>query len=171
MIFDDEFDDLATLAYQTSFRILGSRAEAQEVAQDTMVKAYLRWRRVRGHARPWVCRVAVNASLGIVRRRRHGRWDVDIERGPGFQSQVADRVDLQRMLTSLSRRQRDVVTLRYLADMSEADVADELGISVGAVKTHAHRGLATLREHFVATLDDAGRLADDPDDRKETTDV
>ena len=43
---------------------VGSRAEAQEVAQDTMIKAYLRWRKVQYHARPWVCRVAVNGSLG-----------------------------------------------------------------------------------------------------------
>lgn len=73
MTFDAEFDELAALAYQTAFRILGSRAEAEEVAQDTMVKAYLRWRRVQGHARPWVCRVAANGSLGIVRRRQRGR--------------------------------------------------------------------------------------------------
>jgi RNA polymerase sigma-70 factor (ECF subfamily) len=145
MIFDDEFDELTTLAYQTAFRILGSRVEAEEVAQDTMVKAYVRWRKVQRHARPWVCRVAVNGALGIVRRRgrRH-----HVEPQVGFQTDVADRIHLQRLLANLSRRQRDVVALRYLADMSEAEVADELGISAGTVKTHAHRGIEALRQHL-----------------------
>ena len=168
MIFDDEFDELAALAYQTAFRVLGSRSEAQEVAQDTMIKAYLRWRKVQRHARPWVCRVAVNASLGIVRRRR--RLQTVDEPRSNFQTEVADRVDLQRLLGALSGRQRDVVTLRYLADMSEADVADELGISVGTVKTHASRGVETLRHHLASprtTSDEPSDL----DDRKEHTDV
>jgi RNA polymerase sigma factor (sigma-70 family) len=169
MIFDDEFDELAALAYQTAFRILGSRAEAQEVAQDTMIKAYLRWRTVQRHARPWVCRVAVNASLGIVRRRRRHHT---VDQTPaGFQTEVADRVDLQRLLASLSGRQRDVVTLRYLADMSEADVADELGISVGTVKTHASRGVATLRQHLDSDTSRLEASESDLYERKEPTDV
>lgn len=169
MIFDDEFDELATLAYQTAYRILGSRAEAQEIAQDTMIKAYLRWRKVQRHPRPWVCRVAVNGSLGIVRRRR--RHHPCEEPGASLQVDVADRVDLQRLLASLSRRQRDVVTLRYLADMSEANVADELGISVGTVKTHAHRGIEALRQHLESGPSDDESSKFDLDERKEPTDV
>ncbi len=169
MTFDDKFDELATLAYQSAFRILGSRAEAQEVAQDTMIKAYLRWRKIKGHARPWVCRVAVNGALGVVRRRRPGQL-VDEARS-GFQTEIADRVDLQRVLASLSGRQRDVVTLRYLADMSEADVADELGISVGTVKTHVHRGLETLRRQLAPGTSVDDLFTPDHDDRKESTDV
>ena len=48
-------------------------------------------------------------------------------------------------LGRLPRRQREVLTLRYYADLSEAQIADALGISAGAVKAHAHRGLAALR--------------------------
>lgn len=143
MSFDDEFEELAALAYRTAYRILGSRPQSQDVAQDTMVKAYVRWRQVDGHARAWVCRVAANGALGVVRRR---------SRHPATESptatagvEVADRLDLQRLLATLTRRQRDVVVLRYLADMSEADTASELGISVGTVKAHAHRALEILR--------------------------
>jgi RNA polymerase sigma-70 factor (ECF subfamily) len=169
MIFDDEFDELAALAYQTAFRILGSRHEAEEVAQDTMIKAYLRWRKVQRHARPWVCRVAVNGSLGIVRRRRrHQQLD---ERPAGFQTAVAERVDLQRLLASLSGRQRDVVALRYLADLSELEVARELGISVGTVKTHAHRGIATLRQYLDPTTARPIDVDSDVIPSKEPTDV
>lgn len=145
MSFEDEFDELAGLAYQMAFRVLGSRADAEEVAQDTMTKAYMRWRRVQHHARPWVCRVAANGALGRVRRRARRLPDRD-EASHVQTVDVADRLDLQRLLRSLSRRQRDVVVLRYLADMSEADVAAELGISVGSVKRHAHRGINTLRK-------------------------
>jgi RNA polymerase sigma factor (sigma-70 family) len=55
------------------------------------------------------------------------------------------RIDLQRLLAQLPKRQRDVVVLRYLADLSEADVAAELGISIGTVKSHSHRALRSLR--------------------------
>lgn len=173
MTFDDEFDDLAALAYQTAFRILGSRSEAEEVAQDTMTKAYVRWRRVQSHARPWVCRVAVNGALGVLRRRRDPDPHQSTAHG-NFQTGVADRVDLQRLLSSLSRRQRDVIALRYLADLPEVDVAAELGISVGTVKTHAHRGIEILRQR----LDDETPLEASTEtrgiavtERKEPTDV
>ena len=57
----------------------------------------------------------------------------------------AQRVDLQRALLALSPKQRDVVVLRYLVDLPEADVAKAMRCSVGTVKTHASRGLAALR--------------------------
>ncbi len=91
-----------------------------------------------------------------------------------FQTGVADRVDLQRLLSSLSRRQRDVIALRYLADLPEADVAAELGISVGTVKTHAHRGIEILRQRLdnktplEASAETDGRSVIE---RKEPTDV
>lgn len=173
MTFDDEFDDLAALAYQTAFRILGSRSEAEEVAQDTMTKAYVRWRRVQSHARPWVCRVAVNGALGVLRRRRDPEPHQSMAHD-SFQTGVADRVDLQRLLSSLSRRQRDVIALRYLADLPEVDVAAELGISVGTVKTHAHRGIELLRQRLdtntplEASTETPGMAVTE---RKEPTDV
>jgi RNA polymerase sigma factor (sigma-70 family) len=104
------------------------------------------WRRVRDHATPWVVRVATNLALDRLRVR--GR----VESGPAREHAVDDatssavlRVTLARQLASLPRRQRDVVALRYLADLSEADVAQVLGVSTGSVKRHAHRGLAALR--------------------------
>jgi RNA polymerase sigma factor (sigma-70 family) len=77
---------------------------------------------------------------------------------------------LQRLLASLSGRQRDVVALRYLADLSELEVADELGISVGTVKTHAYRGIATLRQHLDSSSDRAS-FDSEVTPRKEPTDV
>ena len=148
MEFEDEFDELAALAYRTAFRIVGTRADAEEIVQDTMVKAYARWSRVRSHARPWVCRVAANDAIGLVRKRTR-RDAPRTLRLSGEQADLHDgaitRLDLQRLMLDLPKRQRDVIVLRYLADLTEAQVADELGISVGTVKAHAHRALAALR--------------------------
>jgi RNA polymerase sigma factor (sigma-70 family) len=58
---------------------------------------------------------------------------------------MAERLDLVRALGRLPKRQRQVVILRYLADRPEEEVARVLGCSVGAVKTHASRGLSALR--------------------------
>jgi RNA polymerase sigma factor (sigma-70 family) len=55
------------------------------------------------------------------------------------------RLALAQALRRLPRRQRDVVVLRYLADLSEADVAESLGVSAGSVKQHAHRAVNALR--------------------------
>ena len=59
---------------------------------------------------------------------------------------VAERDYLMRALAALPRRQRTVLVLRYLNDLSELEIADALGCSVGTVKSQASRGLARLRE-------------------------
>ena len=60
-------------------------------------------------------------------------------------SSAIERVDLQRALLRLPKRQREVVVLRFLADLPEAEVAESLGCSTGTVKSHASRGLVALR--------------------------
>lgn len=89
---------------------------------------------------------SVSSNLAIDRWRRTHRGRsravatelVDLQPDPA-------RVDLQRALDGLPRRQRDVVVLRYLADLSEADVAAVIGCSVGTVKSNASRARAALR--------------------------
>jgi RNA polymerase sigma factor (sigma-70 family) len=58
---------------------------------------------------------------------------------------VYGEVDLYRALRSLPKRQREVVVLRYFGDLSEHQIASELGVAEGTVKSHASRGLAALR--------------------------
>ena len=67
---------------------------------------------------------------------------------PGSEESVLARERRQRVLAalqSLPRRQREVLALRYYAELSEAEIARTLGISAGAVKSHASRGAASLR--------------------------
>ena len=145
--FDEAFPDLAALGYRVAFRLLGNRAEAEDVAQEALARAYARWRRIDDHAAPWVARVAANLALDSLRAkgRRH-QIDLPVDASSGSAERAAvDRIELARLLESLPRRQREVVVMRYLADRSEADTAVALGTSIGSVKRHAHRGLATLR--------------------------
>jgi DNA-directed RNA polymerase specialized sigma24 family protein len=150
--FDERFDDLARLAHRVAFRVLGSRVEAEDVAQEAMARAFARWSRVEDHADAWVGRVATNLAIGVWRKRRpSGAFgDEPAPAGPDG----LDRVETVRLLQALPRRQREVVALRYLADLPVEAVARELGCSVGTVKQHAHRGLAALRVSVTADDDE-----------------
>jgi len=147
LTFEESFDDLFRRAYTVGYQLLGVRAEAEDVAQEALARAFSRWRQVRGYSEPWVVRVAGNLAIGRWRKtRRLTALDARDDRphaGPD-----AQRIDLHRALRKLSRRQREVVVLRYLADLSEADVARALDCSPGTVKQHASRGLAALREEI-----------------------
>lgn len=149
--FDEAFGELFRAAYKVAFRLLGDRAEAEDVAQEALARTYVRWRTVEPYAAPWACRVATNVAIDRTRKTKRMSRDEAPERGV-YDAYAAERIDLQRALRALPRRQRDVVVLRYLADQSEADVAATLGVSVGSVKTHASRGLAALRTRLGDSL-------------------
>jgi RNA polymerase sigma factor (sigma-70 family) len=91
-----------------------------------------------------VARVSANVAIGMLRRQRR-RLPFTSAAMPVSTEVGTDRLELLEALRSLSRRQREVVVLRYLADLPEAEVAAVLGCSVGTVKQHASRGLAALR--------------------------
>jgi RNA polymerase sigma factor (sigma-70 family) len=107
----------------------------------------LRWGRLREKPEGWIVTVATNLSIDRHRRRRR-LTSLGSEPLAIVDMHQAERIDLARALRRLPRRQREVVVLRYLADWSESDVAVALGISAGAVKSHASRGLAALRQHL-----------------------
>ena len=143
--FDDCFVELFDVAYRVAFRIVGSREDASEIAQEALARAEQRWVRLADHPHGWVARVASNLAIGYWRRaRRHPTSPLEARPDPGAERSF-ERIDLVRALRALPRRQREVVLLRYLADRPEAEVAALLGCSAGTVKTHATRGLAALR--------------------------
>ncbi len=161
--FDDRFQHLAVLADRVAYRILGDRQEAEDVTQEVLAKAFVRWHRISPHAEAWVCRVAANQALGVVRRRRTASRSTGGDgRRPAppevLDPAAADRMELVALLRRLPRRQREVLVLRYLADLSEADVADRMGISRGSVKRHVHRATRALRPHLEDRLAIEGEL-------------
>jgi RNA polymerase sigma factor (sigma-70 family) len=145
-------------AYRAAYRLLGRREDAQDVAQEAVARALARWAVVGEYADAWSTRVAINLVLG---ERRRGRRRL-LDRSPSLVESQADlRLDLRAALRRLPRRQREVVGLRYLADLSQEQVADLLGCSVGAVRQHTARGLAKLRHELVDDMEEEHRVRAD----------
>jgi RNA polymerase sigma-70 factor (sigma-E family) len=125
---------------------------AEDLVQDSLAKLWTVWPRVRdGSPEAYVRRTIVNGAISASRRRWRGeepRWELPDRPAGGTTGSdtVDDRDWVRRELAGLSVLQRAVVVLRYAEDLSERQVAELLGISTGTVKTHAHRGLARLRE-------------------------
>ena len=140
--FEARFGVLYPRAFALAFRMLGNRTAAEDIAAETMARALLRWDRLDPDRVPgWVLKVAANQAIDLMRRK--GRV---LEAGVvDLEDSTTLRLALGQALAKLPRRQREAVTLRYLSDLSEADTAAALGISVGSVKAHVHRGLASLK--------------------------
>lgn len=154
--FEAAFPALFTRAYHVAFRIVEHSGEAEDVAAEALARALRSWRRVRNMRSPeaWVVRVATNLAIDVT-RRRHRRRTVPHEVTVRVED-MDGRLVLLDVLDSLPRRQRDVLALRYLADLSEADIAAVLGIARGSVKRHASRGITRLRDRLA---DERGPLS------------
>lgn len=146
------FRDLFAIGYRVSYRILGDRSQAEDMAAEACARAYARWKTVAPHAEPWVARVAGNLALDEIRRlvRWRKRESALHERDLSADPHRAERMDLQQALQKLSKRQREVLIMRYVADMSERNVAEMLGCSVGTVKSTASRAVALVRGGLAA---------------------
>ena len=153
--FDALFRDLYVPAYRVALRMLRDRQEAEDAASEALARTAAAWTRVRGleHQRAWVLRVTANVAIDILRKRRPAQ-EGDAARGPDGPRDADDRVVLAAALRRLPRRQREVLVLRFLADMTEAEVAAHLQITRGAVKVHANRGLDRLRQLVAAPMEE-----------------
>ena len=128
------------------------RAQAEDLLQEVLERAYRRWGRISrtGEPEPYVRRMLVNASVDHWRRLRRRReeplGDSADATAPDQAGEAEDRDLLLRALAELPPRQRAVLVLRYFEDLTEAQTAVVLGCSVGTVKSQASRALARLRE-------------------------
>jgi RNA polymerase sigma-70 factor (sigma-E family) len=138
---------------------------AEEVAQEAFIAVHRRWDSIRDHARAtaYLRRAVVNGARSGLRHRgveqRHlareqsepTAYGSVPEPSPEQRALARESHDaMVRALGGLPQRQREVLTMRYYLDLSEAEIADALGISAGSVKAHAHRGLAALRHGMEA---------------------
>ena len=133
-------------------------ATAEDVVQDAYARLHRRWGRLRDPdaAYAYLRTAVVNGSRSRLRRRRTARAYVpphDVA-GPSPEAAAIDREEyaaVRAALGALPARQREVLVLRYYAALSEAEIADAIGISRGAVKSHASRGLAALTRALEGT--------------------
>ena len=154
MPFEDFVRARSAALFRTALLLTGrDRAEAEDLLQGALERAYRHWDRIcrLGDPERYVRRILANASTD--RWRRLGRRPEHVLPADGsgpaagdHAGDVADRDLLLRALAGLAPRQRAVLILRYYCDLPEAEVADALGCSVGTVKSQASRGLTRLRQ-------------------------
>lgn len=149
--FEDRLDELYWCASRAALRILGNPDDAADIGREAVVRAYVHWKRIERYAEPWVTRVAANLAISEIRRRkRAGEIGMSVAAPPvSIDDASVDRIVLNQAIATLSKRQREVITLRYLLDLPEAEVAEMLGFSTGSVSRHTARALAHLRSAMV----------------------
>ncbi len=135
---------------RTAYLLTGDRETASDLVQEAFVRTYLAWRRVRpDEATAYTRRILVNLNIDRWRRRTPVPSEIPDRAASGDDHlRVDDRDEVVRLLVTLPPQQRRVIVLRYFDDLTEAAVADHLGISVGTVKSACSRGLATLRGQY-----------------------
>jgi RNA polymerase sigma-70 factor (sigma-E family) len=153
----DDFDEFAGAAWprlrHAAWLLTGHDQDAEDLASTALAKTYAVWRRVSStDPYAYARRCLVNSRIDAARRNR-GRelvTDAPPERHEHQElGGAGDRQELAAMLLLLTDRERRIVVLRYYFDRSEADVAAELGVSTGTVKSTASRALAKMRAAHV----------------------
>jgi RNA polymerase sigma-70 factor (ECF subfamily) len=165
---DGSFEDLVLvhqrLVFGLALRVVGDRADAEEVAQDTFERAYHALagypaeRVTAMRLRPWLARIALNLARNRLRRRPPPARSLEDGDGQPLAvpapaaaepAAVAERGQerelLAGLLAGLPRAYREAVVLRHVEGLPYAEVAEVLGRPVGTVKTHVHRGVRQLR--------------------------
>jgi RNA polymerase sigma factor (sigma-70 family) len=145
------FRDLHRDAVRLAWVLCGDMDRAEDAVSEAFARVYVHWREGRvADLRPYLRRAVVNQIRNVGRRRvlelrEAGRHSGD-ERGPRLHDDdVAERDEVRRLLSQLTSRQREVIILRFYADLDTLQTADILGCPVGTVKSLTSRGLARLR--------------------------
>jgi len=148
--------------YDLCVRISGNATEAEDLAQETFIKAYENLGKFRGEASPktWLYRIAFNQSVSFKRKMKRWRMTRVDDENDIFETEIAlsvesselalERKDLAEQafgeLKNLPVRQRTAVILRMVKELSYAEIARIMGISVGGAKANVHQGIRKLRE-------------------------
>lgn len=117
---------------------------AEDLVQTSLTRAWFAWPRIEGDPDPYVRKILVNTFTSARRRR----WNLERPTGRLPERAVEGHetsTDLRRALATLPKRQRAVVVLRYFEDLTEAETARALDVSVGTVKSQSAKALAKLR--------------------------
>jgi len=135
---------------RTAYLLTGDWALAEDLLQTALAKSYLAWGRIR-HDDPegYVRKVLANTHASWWRRKWRGEAPTEVvPDGTGYDGSlgsVDDHVTLAAALRRLPPKQRAVIVLRFHEDLTEAQTAKALGVSLGTVKSQTSKALATLR--------------------------
>ena len=133
-----------------AYLLVGDVHLAEDLVQTALAKAYVAWHRVAASSAPdaYVRRILINADISRRRRRRVAEvltaLPADRAEAP---PEVMESTAVIQALMALPQRQRAAIVLRFWDDLPESAVAELMGCSVGAVRTHTARAMAKLRTH------------------------
>lgn len=161
---------LTPKAFGHAVRLLGNRAEAEDVAQEALLRLWRvapQWRQGEAKVTTWLYRVVANLCTDRLRRSGRGvALDAvpepeDEARGPLDMMQAEARIDaLQTALDGLPSRQRQAVVLRHIEGLANPEIADVMEISVDAVESLTARGKRALSAALAGRREELG-YADD----------
>jgi RNA polymerase sigma-70 factor (sigma-E family) len=165
---DLDADRAVTKLYRLHYRslvrlaaiLVGDVATAEELVQDSFLAMYTSWRRLRDRNRalPYLRRSVVNRSRSVLRHRAVvNKIPPKLEpHMPAAEQEVIIRLDQHALVSALQAlpiRQREVLVLRYYADLPESQIASALGISRGAVRSHVSRAKSSLRAELRSAVE------------------
>jgi RNA polymerase sigma-70 factor (sigma-E family) len=149
-----EFLDFVTARSHALFRVAyaltGHQQAAEDLLQSALAKCASRWRRIEGAPEPYVKKIMYHEHVSWWRRRSSSELPVsevpDRSTGRDLGHDAALRLTVMQALLRLAPRQRAVLVLRFLEDLSEGEVARIMGCAPGTVASQTSRALARLRE-------------------------
>jgi RNA polymerase sigma-70 factor (sigma-E family) len=148
--------------FRTAYLIVGDHQLAQDLLQESLIKTYVAWPRLRdvSKAEAYTRRTIVTTAISWRRRRSLHERPTDPlpeQSVPDPGDAVTTHASVVAQLRTLPPRQRAAIVLRYYEDLSEAQTADVMGCSVGAVKSQVSTGLGRLRARLGADFPTAPR--------------
>lgn len=141
-------------------QLTGGKADADDLAQETFLKAWEKLGTLSAHGKfsAWLMKLAYNEFLQVARKNaRRDRLARQYEEEAEVQSpdssgpvsaHVSEAPDLPRMLAVLGEQERHVMLLGYACGYTHAEISEILGLAVGTVKSHMHRGKIRIRDAF-----------------------
>lgn len=142
-----------TAVFRLAYLVLGDAAEAEDVTQETFIKAYLAFASFDAERpfRPWLLTIAINLARN--RKRSIGRYWAALQRWLNQEvvarSSSADSWETQQVWQAIQKLRpvsQEILYLRYFLDLSEAETAETLHIPLGTAKSRLHRALHQLRD-------------------------
>ena len=171
--FAELFEQHRGAIFSTALRLCGGRADAEDLTAETFLRAY---RAARDYddarfsaiePRPWLVTIVLNLWRNQRRtaaRRPRTRpiepLDDPVQPGEGVEQQVLRHEtgdEMAELLAELPEQQRIAIVLRHVADLPIVQIAAELGVPEGTVKSHISRGLGRLRTRYSSTPEEATR--------------
>lgn len=163
--FEDVVSFFQNKIYQHCFRMLGNAHEAEDIAQEAFIRAYVNIHSFddRRKFSTWLYRIATNLTIDRLRKRKPDHYlDAEVKGTEGLDmySQLADQgrlpeeevegLELQRYIqyeiSKLPPKYRSIIMLRYIEEFSLQEISEILDIPLGTVKTRIHRGREALRK-------------------------